>query len=130
MKDRRKILLVDDDMDFLEQIRIILESKSFDVVCAESQKGAEEIIKNFKPDLAILDLMMENYDSGFILSYKIKKNYPDVPVIMATAVASETGARFAAEGRCDKMWCKADLIMDKGIRPDQLLREVYKLLEG
>ena len=82
-----------------------------------------------KPDLAIVDLMMENEDSGFILSYKIKKKYPDVPVIIATAVTQETGMVFGLNNKEERSWIKADLYLEKNLRPDQLQREISKLLK-
>jgi len=125
----KKILLVDDDTDYLFVTKSTIENMGFEVVTAEGQKAAEEKIKNFKPDLAILDLMMENEDSGFILSYKLKKKYPDVPVIIATSVTAETGYTFDLSMPGEKQWIKADMYMDKGIRKDQLQREIRKLLK-
>jgi hypothetical protein len=72
---------------------------------------------------------MENEDSGFILSYKIKKKYPDVPVILATAVTAETGMSFDLSDQSNNEWIKADLFLDKGIRADQLEKEIKKLLK-
>ena len=72
--------------------------------------------------------MMENQDSGFILAYKTKKMYPDVPVIIATAVSSETGMVFGLD-EDEKNWIKADQYLEKNIRPDQLQREINKLLK-
>ena len=80
-------------------------------------------------DLAILDLMMENKDSGFILCYKMKKKNPAVPVIIASAVTAETGLNFGVETASDRSWIKADTFIEKGIRPDQLEREINKLLK-
>lgn len=73
--------------------------------------------------------MMEHYDSGFVLGYHIKKRYPDVPVIIATGVANETGYKFTGDEGLKSSWTQADLVMDKGIRPDQLLGEVKRLLK-
>ena len=73
--------------------------------------------------------MMENDDSGFILAYKIKRKYPDVPIIIATAVTAETGMTFEMNRDDDQQWIKADLFLDKGIRADQLHREINKLLK-
>jgi len=126
---KKKILIVDDDMDYLEQIKFYVEGFGFNTITAESQKEGEEILETEKPDLAIFDLMMENKDSGFILSYKIKKKYPDVPVIIATAVAAETGVIFGIDTQEERNWIKADQYLEKGIRPDQLHREINKLLK-
>ena len=130
MGDTKKtVLIADDDQDYLFQMKLYVESFGFNVVTAETQKEAEVIIQNTKPDLAIFDLMMENDDSGFILCYKTKRKYPDVPIILATAVASETGINFGVDSDSDKQWIKADLYLEKGIRKDQLHREINKLLK-
>lgn len=126
---RKTILIVDDDNDYLFQLKFHVEKMGFDVVTAESQREAENILKNIKPDLAILDLMMENEDSGFILSYKLKRMYPNIPVIIATAVSAETGMSFGISSEQERQWIKADLYLEKGIRPDQLHREILKLLK-
>jgi DNA-binding NtrC family response regulator len=125
----KTVLIADDDEDYLFQMTIAIQSFGFNVITAESQREAEELLQQVKPDLAIFDLMMENEDSGFILSYKLKKRYPDVPVIIATAVASETGISFGVSTEEERRWIKADLYMEKGIRPDQLHREIVKLLK-
>ena len=123
------ILIVDDDSDYLFQTKLLVEGFGYNTITADSQKEAEKIIATTKPDLAIIDLMMENEDSGFILSYKMKKKYPDVPIIIATAVTAETGMSFDINSEEDKKWIKADLFLDKGIRNDQLEREIKRLLE-
>mgnify|MGYP000957609660 CR=1 FL=1 len=122
------ILLVDDDIDYLFQSKVKLEHSGYEVITAESQKEAEEIISKTKPALAILDLMMENEDSGFILCYKMKKKYPDVPIIIATAVAAETGITFDITDENNRKWIKADAFLEKGIRTDIFLAEIGKLL--
>jgi two-component system phosphate regulon response regulator PhoB len=129
MKNQKTVLLVDDDVDYLFQMRFQLERIGFKVVTAESQNEAEEFIKILKPDLAIFDLMMEHEDSGFILCYKMKRMHPDVPIILATAVSSETGIVFSVGSEEERKWIKADLYLEKGIRPDQLQKEIFKLLK-
>ncbi len=129
--DRKKktILLVDDDEDYLFQTRLNIEQFGFRVITADSQAEAEKLLDTLKPDLAILDLMMENEDSGFILAYKLKRKYPDVPVVIATAVTAETGMTFGVSSEEDRQWIKADLYIEKGIRADQLHKEIIKLLK-
>jgi CheY-like chemotaxis protein len=82
-----------------------------------------------KPDLAVFDLMMESDDSGFILCYKLKRRYPEVPVILATAVSRETGITFGLSSDQDRDWIRADLYLEKGVRPEQLDQEIKKLLK-
>jgi len=129
MDTKKNILIVDDDIDILEQVKMYVTSYGFNPITCGSQKEAEKYLETNKPDLAIFDLMMEKDDSGFILSYKIKKKYPDVPVIIATAVTSETGIVFGLDDKGEKDWIKADLYLEKNLRPDQLEREIKKLLK-
>jgi CheY-like chemotaxis protein len=123
------ILVADDDPDYLFQTVFNLEKAGYRTMAVESQAEAESVIAKFKPNLAIFDLMMESDDSGFILCYKIKKKYPDVPVILATAVSSETGMTFNIDSEQAKLWIRADIYLEKGIRPEQLDQEVMKLLK-
>lgn len=128
-KIKRTILLVDDDIDYLFQMRSAIQEMGFEVITADTRKEAENIIQRTKPDLAILDLMMESQDTGFILCHKIKSKYPEVPIIIASAVTAETGMIFDVNAEDDQDWIKADLFLDKGIRNDQLHKEINKLLK-
>lgn len=123
------ILIADDDPDYLFQTVQNLERAGYKTVAVESQAEAETLISKFRPDLAIFDLMMESDDSGFILCYKLKKKYPDVPVIMATAVAKETGMSFSLDSEKERSWIRADRYLEKGIRAEQLDQEIMKLLK-
>ena len=122
------ILIVDDDQDYLFQLQAKVKQFGFKTITAESQQEAERLIEKTKPDLAILDLMMENEDSGFILCYKMKKKYPDVPIIIATGVAAETGINFDINDENNRKWIKADCFLDKGIRKERLKEEIDNLL--
>ena len=123
------ILVADDDPDYLFQTVSNLERSGYRTIAVESQAEAEFFISKHRPDLAIFDLMMENDDSGFILCYKLKKKYPDVPVILATAVARETGISFSLDSESERNWIRADRYLEKGIRAEQLDMEISKLLK-
>ena len=123
------ILVADDDPDYLFQTVFSLEKAGYKTMAVESQAEAESVMAKYKPSLAIFDLMMENDDSGFILCYKMKRKYPDVPVILATAVSHETGMSFSIDSEQEKEWIRADRYLEKGIRPEQLDQEVMKLLK-
>ena len=113
MKDKPTVLVVDDDPDVVEQLAVTLKAEGCEVVCGASQQEAEEILLATRPDLAILDLMMEHMDSGFVVCHYLKKLYPDVPVILLTAVTSATGMSFAASSPEARSWVKAETILDK-----------------
>lgn len=125
------ILIVDDDIDFIEINKMILESNGYKV---DSACNGEEMFKKLeekKFDLILLDLMIEHYDSGFTLSYKVKndKRYKDIPIILCTAVAAETGKKFALKTGEEKAWIKVDAFLDKPISADDLIGTVKKLLK-
>lgn len=128
--NNKTALIVDDDPDFLEQLGIQLSSMGFEVVKKSTQEEAQEYIENTRPDVAFLDLMMENMDAGFVLSYEVKKRYPQTPVILVTAVSSETGMEFDATTQDERAWIKADVILSKPVRLEQLQKELNKLLVG
>ena len=122
----KKILLVDDDLDLLEQNKILLESKGFKVVTAEGSKKGWEVYKQEMPDAAILDLIMEEHDSGFILSYKIKKDEhgKNIPVFILTSATYVTGFKFGASTEEEKEWLKCDGILNKPIMIDDLVNKL------
>jgi CheY-like chemotaxis protein len=128
MSEPKNILVVDDDIDLLEQITLILESEGYRVISAQGQKEGEEALLTTIPDLAVLDLMMENMDSGFVLCHHVKRLFPETPVILLTAVKSATGLDFHPQSGEAASWVKADVLMDKPVRPEQLKREVKRLL--
>ena len=125
----KTVLLVDDNIDLLTQIKNYLETLGMKVTTAESQADAEKLIAENDFNLAIFDLVLEHYDSGFILGYWAKKKNPAIPVIMITSVTSKTGIQFDAASEDARSWAKADVILDKDIRFEQLEREIRRLLK-
>jgi CheY-like chemotaxis protein len=128
METTKRVLLVDDDDDVLAQLSRIFQADGFEVRTAGSREEGEDALLGYHPDLCVFDLMMEETDAGFVLSNTAKKIYPDVPVILLTAVASATGMDFRPKSDAARAWVKADTIMDKPVRPEQLREEVRKLL--
>ncbi len=130
MKKKTNILVVDDDKDILDQLTLVLTDAGYEVIAAEGEAQAEERLIDARPDLAIVDVMMENQDSGFMLSHKVKKLYPGTPVIILTSVSSVTGFKFPLEAGGEKPWIKADSFLNKPVRPELLRNEVKRLLEA
>jgi two-component system response regulator VicR len=81
-----KIMVVDDEPDLLEVVKLILESDGYQVVTASSGQEALNIIEKEKPDLVLLDIIMPKMDGWEVFS-RIKSNIKthDIPVIMLTA---------------------------------------------
>lgn len=128
--ERKTILIVDDDPDFVLQQKLPLEAAGFDVVTAGGQAEADELLSHLRPDVALVDLMMEHADGGFALCYHIKKLDPSIGVILVTAVTRETGLEFDAATAEERSWVKADAMLPKPVRFEQLLREIRRLLAG
>jgi len=126
---KKTILLADDDPDQVFQVGHHLRKWGYEVVAVGSREEAERYLEEECPDLAILDLMMEEEDSGFILSYKIKKCKPQVPVIIATAVTAERGISFDLNTQGGQNWIKADHYLEKGFHMDQLKIIIENLLK-
>ena len=94
-----KILIIDDDADMVEAIKIVLESKGYKVISANEGDAGYKKAETERPDLIILDVMMKTKDQGFQVSYKLK-NHPElskIPILMLTSVGRETGFRFNKE---------------------------------
>jgi len=104
---------------------VLLKQAGYEVYQAHGMREAEVFLEQNKPILAVFDLMMEQYDSGFILAYKSKKMYPEVPVIICTSVAAETGLDFTSKNE----WVKADLVIEKGKATSVLAEKVTQLLK-
>jgi CheY-like chemotaxis protein len=126
----KTVLVVDDDADILEQMKMILGNAGFNVDTCESRREAEEYIAGSRPDISIVDLMMETSDAGFVLCHHLKKKYPGLPLIVFTSTSAETGIEFDTVTAEERSWIKADVLMHKPARPEQILREVNRLLHA
>ena len=129
MKAGGKILLVDDDPDFLEMHKAVLRNHGYEVLTATSGQEGLERVRAEMPDLVILDLMMEKHDAGFSFSKTLKTDplFKRIPILMVTSVAEATGYRFSLEE--DGYWMKTDDFLDKPVLPAVLLDRVGRLLE-
>lgn len=124
----RKIMIIDDDIDLVEAMRITLESDGYQVIDAqEGQKGLE-ILKKEKPDLLILDVMMGTLDEGFHLAYQIRndKAIKDIPILMITAVGAQTGFEFDMQR--DEDFLPVNEFIEKPVNPQVLLDSVKRNL--
>lgn len=123
-----KILLVDDDPDFVEATRIVLESAPFEVSAAYDGDEALRKVREVNPDLIILDIIMPE-QHGFKVCEALKSD-PDlskIPVIMLTSLSQQMGE--TAFSLRDGMMLEADDYVDKPVTPEELLRRVRKLLK-
>ena len=130
MKTNPKILIVDDDLDFIEISRISLEGKGYQVRSASDGKEGWKRVEKERPDLIIMDLMMEKLDAGMALSQKIKSHprYASIPILMLTSISRDTGMDFTPRTADDLKKLKVDDFHTKPITAKTLLEKVEKLL--
>ena len=124
-----KVLLIDDDLDFVKATRTILENKGYKIEAAYNKEEAMEKIEKVKPDLILMDIMMERMDDGFTICYKLKHD-PDlknIPVLAISAITQRTG--FKISPKTDGEYFEADDYMEKPVKPADLLKRVEMLLE-
>ena len=126
MANPKKILFVDDDIDLLEQDKVLLESKGYKVITAETGEEGWKLFQKEKPDAAVIDLIMEQMDSGFVLCHKIKKTElgKRIPVYILTSATYDTGFKFSASTNEEKEWIKCDGILNKPIVLEDLVERL------
>jgi len=125
---RHKILIIDDDIDLVEAMRLTLENEGYEVVDAQDGKKGLEKIAREKPDLILLDVMMETQDEGFHIAYQIRNNpqMSDLPIIMLTAVGQETGFSFDKDK--DEDFLPVNEFLEKPVNPDFLIEKIRSAL--
>ncbi len=124
----KKILIIDDDIDLVEAMRITLESAGFEVVDAQDGSKGFAKVKEEQPDLIILDVMMGTQDEGFHVAYRLRSDAEtaDIPIIMLSAVNQETGFGFNKEK--DQDFLPVNEFLEKPIDPDLLIETVKRSL--
>ena len=129
-----KILILDDDPDIVTAVRLTLESVGHEVAEAGSGKEGISRIKTDRPDLIILDVMMETQTEGFQVALKLHSPDPgsefaafkDIPILMLTAIHSTTPLRFEPDGD----YLPVEEFIDKPVKPELLIGKVDSILKG
>lgn len=126
----KKILIIDDDPDVVLALRMPLESSGYDVYDAYSQETGLAAVDSIKPDLIILDVMMDTHTAGFQLAQKLhgpaaKPAHTQIPILMLTAVHQTTPLRFAP----DEDYLPVEGFIEKPVDPKKLVEEIARLLK-
>lgn len=124
----KKVLIIDDDVDIRDVLTTILEGK-YELQEAGSREEGMRILKEFRPDLVILDVMMERHDSGFELSREIKNDeeLKNIKILITTSVDQEMNMDFKKEaGKSD--WLPVDDYIVKPIDPKGFIPKVENLI--
>ncbi|MDR4506973.1 MAG: response regulator [Candidatus Brocadiaceae bacterium] len=130
------ILIIDDDPDIVEAMRLPLEAHSYRVISAKNGKEGLEKVKAKVPDLILLDVMMDTDTEGFHVAYQLRsedfrseyKAYRKIPILMITAISKKKGMHFSKEE--DGAFLPVDDFIEKPIQPKELLEKVAKFLEN
>lgn len=128
----KRILLVDDDPDLRLATRLPLESAGYQVSEAVNFSDGQTAVKKVKPDLIVLDVMMDTTTAGFQFALDLHnpspdsefKEFKDTPIVMLTAIHSTTPMRFSP----DADYLPVQVFLEKPVEPDVLLKTVRKLL--
>lgn len=129
MTDTKKILLVDDDVDFCDSNRDLLEACGYTVETAHNGADGLEKARAVKPDIMILDVMMATDTEGFEVARKI----PETPelkhmkVLLVTGIVKDLHLPCGVEP--DATWLPVDRVLEKPIDPGRLLKEIERALK-
>lgn len=125
----KRILLVDDDPDFIMASRTVLAGAGYVVAECSNAVNALATMHEFRPDLIVLDVMMETGTAGFQVSYQVRKDphYARTPILMVTAIHQTTPLRFSPE--TDGEFLPVEKLLNKPVPADVLLKEVALLVE-
>ena len=128
MGEKKKILIIDDNINFVKMNSAVLVAGGYEVEAAFNAEEGFTKVEYGQPDAIVLDLMMERHDSGFTLAKKLKTHplFKKIPILLLTAVGEATGFKFSMEN--DGYWMKTDDFADKPIDPDLLLEKIGKLI--
>jgi len=125
---RPRILMVDDDEEYSALIAGVLRKRGLEVVTASNADEALESITSETPQLIILDVMMEHFDSGFALSKSIREDHGRIPTILLSAIGQETDIDFEPKSSDQLERMHADAFLDKGVTADMLVLKIRELL--
>lgn len=126
MNVKKNILVVDDDPDFVEINKSVLEKNGYAVTVAYTGQEGLKKIRSQKPDLIILDVMMTTRDEGFEVSRDLRNSEQTktIPILMVTSINDTVPFKFEP----DETWLPVDDFLEKPVEPEQLLDKVSKML--
>lgn len=129
MEKKIKILVVDDDIDFLNVTKMILENQNYEVILASNKVEGMKKAKSEKPQLAILDVMMTTEQEGFEMARELRQDpeFVTLPIILLTSVDSVTGMNFK-DAAGDSEWMPVDAFIEKPVDSQKLIAEISRLL--
>lgn len=128
-EDKKTILIIDDNRDYLFTMETFLSRNGFDVITADDGKKGVELAQEARPDLILLDVMMEALYSGFEVCRRIRSDaeLQKTPIIGISGMKDELGVQFDLASD-DSQYFSPDVFFDKPVDKDALLVKVNELL--
>jgi two-component system alkaline phosphatase synthesis response regulator PhoP len=127
----KKVLIVDDDPEFVETCEIILRAHGYETLSANNGEEAFKILNNEIPDIILLDIMMKTKGEGLWVSEKLKadENFCGIPILMITAVNQDADmSRFHIDPSIDREYLPVEGFLQKPIEPDELVQEIERVI--
>lgn len=120
----KRVLMIDDDSEFVEAISNLLDAKGFEVNSAPNGKEGLEKAKQQKPDVILLDVMMTTESEGFEVAREMnqEESLKGTPVIMISGVRNEMNLPFGFEPDAD--WLPIAQFLEKPVMPEALLKAI------
>jgi CheY-like chemotaxis protein len=130
----KKILMIDDDINLVNVVKMVLVAKEYDFYTAHSAAEGLEKIKECNPDLIILDVIMEDFVAGFRVVSELRTGGPDseyqayanIPILMLTSVTTKTNVNFSE--KVGTALLPVDAFLEKPVKPLQLMSKIEELL--
>jgi DNA-binding response OmpR family regulator len=120
-----RILVVDDDPDITFAVSLFLKKEGHEVAIARSRGEGMQQLDTFKPDLMVLDVMMEQPDDGIAMAQELRRTGRTLPILMLTSVGRVTGMQFDR----DSDLVPVDAFFEKPVKPEDLVKKVAELLQ-
>ncbi len=131
----KKILMIDDDVNLVNVVKMVLEAKEYQFCTAHSAAEGLEKVKEFNPDLIILDVIMEDFVAGFRVVSELRTAepgseygaYSKIPILMLTSVTTKTNVNFSE--KVGTALLPVDAFIEKPVKPGSLMAKIEQLLK-
>lgn len=124
------ILLIDDDANLVDANKLVLEARGHEVSVAYTGDEAWKLLEERRPDILVMDVMMEEFTSGFTLAEDVSIKYPGMPILMLTGVQQHLSSDWKFDKHKDANWLPVSKFLAKPVNPTKLAEEIVVALEA
>ncbi len=119
---KKLILVIDDDVDILDSMKVILEANGYNTLTASTSVEGLNLYKTKKPDLILCDMMMEHIDEGVHIAKEIRNTSKDVPLFLLSSIGDATANNI------DLSFIGYNGVFQKPVNPDSMISVIKKQL--